>query len=275
MRVGVRFADRHWLKRRGRDGLHHQSQRASHRSTASPVRRPLRAPLLRDMMCRTSLVLHRRRVVHAAFSVMGAHGRVPGRLVAFCLAGIALFNSAALAEGRVGLRPWRTAMETTVRTVQQDELIAATPSLDFKECSNGCPVMIVIPAGKFIIGSPDHEPDRYAAEGPLHEVTIGKFAASKFEVTFDDWDACVSAAACQRVPDSWGRGSMPVINVSWRDAKHYVGWLSQVTGKEYRLLTEAEWEYAARAGANTPYSWGEDPATGDANCDGCGKLLGS
>ena len=222
-------------------------------------------------MCRTSLVLHRRPVVHAAFSATGTRGRVPGRLVAFCLAGFALFDSAALAEGCVGLHPWRTAMETTVRTVQQDELIAATPSLGFKECPNGCPVMIVIPAGKFIIGSPDHEPDRYAAEGPLHEVTIGKFAASKFEVTFDDWDACVSAAACQRVPDSWGRDSMPVINVSWRDAKQYVGWLSQFTGKEYRLLTEAEWEYAARAGANTHYSRGEDPATGDANCDGCGS----
>jgi formylglycine-generating enzyme required for sulfatase activity len=64
---------------------------------------------------------------------------------------------------------------------------------------------------------------------------------------------------------------MPVINVSWGDAKQYVGWLSQLTGKEYRLLTEAEWEYAARAGANTRYSWGDDPGMGNANCDGCGS----
>jgi formylglycine-generating enzyme required for sulfatase activity len=64
---------------------------------------------------------------------------------------------------------------------------------------------------------------------------------------------------------------MPVINVSWGDAKRYVGWLSQLTGKEYRLLTEAEWEYAARAGANTRYSWGDDPRRGNANCDGCGS----
>jgi formylglycine-generating enzyme required for sulfatase activity len=245
--------------------------KANVRHTDQQVRRPLRAPLLRDMMCRTSLVLHRRPDVHVAFSAKGTRGRVSGRLVAFCLVGVALFDSAALAEGRVGLHPWRMAVETTVLTVQQDELIAATPSLHFKECPNGCPVMIVVPAGKFIMGSPDHEPDRYATEGPLHEVTIAKFAVSKYEVTFDDWDACVSAAACPRVPDSWGRGSMPVINVSWRDAKQYVGWLSQFTGKEYRLLTEAEWEYAARAGANTPYSWREDPATAGANCDGCGS----
>jgi formylglycine-generating enzyme required for sulfatase activity len=132
--------------------------------------------------------------------------------------------------------------------------------------------MIVIPAGKFIMGSPENESDREANEGPPHEVTVAKpFAVSKFEVTFEEWDACVAAAACPRVPDSWGRGEMPVINVSWRDAKQYVGWLSQLTGKEYRLLTESEWEYAARAGANTRYSWGDDPGMGNANCDGCGS----
>jgi formylglycine-generating enzyme required for sulfatase activity len=90
-------------------------------------------------------------------------------------------------------------------------------------------------------------------------------------VTFEEWDACVAAAACPRVPDSWGRGQMPVINVSWRDAKQYVGWLSRLTGKEYRLLTEAEWEYAARAGAETRYSWGDGLGKGNANCDGCGS----
>lgn len=64
---------------------------------------------------------------------------------------------------------------------------------------------------------------------------------------------------------------MPAINVSWVDAKQYVGWLSRLTGREYRFLTEAEWEYAARAGANTRYSWGDDPGIGNANCDGCGS----
>src|SRR5262249_18884895 len=154
----------------------------------------------------------------------------------------------------------------------QEKAKAAKAGSDFKECANGCPMMIVIPAGKFIMGSPENESDRRASESPPHEVAIAKpFAVSKFEVTFEDWDACAAAAACARVPDSWGRGQMPVINVSWNDAKQYVGWLSQLTGKDYRLLTEAEWEYAARAGANTPFSWGDDPGIGNANCDECGS----
>jgi len=132
--------------------------------------------------------------------------------------------------------------------------------------------MVMIPAGKFIMGSPDDEPGRDADEGPRHEVTIAKpFAVSKYEVTFHEWDACVAAAACQKIGDRWGRGQMPVINVSWDDAKTYVAWLSWSTGKEYRLLTEAEWEYAARAGTTTFYFWGDDPGKGNANCDGCGN----
>jgi formylglycine-generating enzyme required for sulfatase activity len=172
------------------------------------------------------------------------------------------------------LGSWTLAAESGVggkQTPVQQDTQNARPGLEFKDCPNGCPVLIVVPAGKFIMGSPEGEPDRNVTEGPLHEVTIAKFAVSKFEVTFDNWDACVSAAACPQVPDGWGRGTLPVINVSWRDAKQYLGWLSQLTGKEYRLLTEAEWEYAARAGTNTPYSWGENPAAGDANCDGCGS----
>src|SRR5262249_10969294 len=74
-----------------------------------------------------------------------------------------------------------------------------------------------------------------------------------------------------RVADHWGRGEMPVINVSYSDAKQYIGWLSQLTGKEYRFLTEAEWEYAARAGGRSRYSWGDDLGMGHANCDGCGR----
>jgi formylglycine-generating enzyme required for sulfatase activity len=111
-----------------------------------------------------------------------------------------------------------------------------------------------------------------ANEGPAHEVIIAKpFAVSWFEITFEEWDACVAAAACRKVADRWGRGRMPVINVSWIDAKQYVTWLSQLTGKEYRLLTEAEWDYAARAGSASRYSWGDTPGVGNANCDGCGS----
>jgi formylglycine-generating enzyme required for sulfatase activity len=186
-----------------------------------------------------------------------------------------LVGLAALAS--IFLIPPRTAMGSAVLTVEQER--AAKPGLEFKECDN-CPVMIVVPAGTFTMGAPlteataepEFEGARSGRERPQHEVTLAKpFAVSKFEVTFDDWDACASVGACPDAPDAWGRGRMPVINVSWVDAKKYVGWLSQLTGKEYRLLSEAEWEYAARAGADTRYSWGEELGKGNANCDGCGS----
>ena len=189
-----------------------------------------------------------------------------------CLVSLGFVDPRAIAQEVVGQAPQRMAMDPAVLTVEQEKAQASKPGTDFKECANGCPEMIVIPAGKFIMGSPENELDRNASEGPPHEVTIAKpFALSKFEVTFEEWDACVAAAACPRVPDRWGRERMPVINVSWVDIKQYVSWLSQLTGKEYRLPTEAEWEYAARAGVNTRYSWGDDLGMGNANCDGCGS----
>jgi formylglycine-generating enzyme required for sulfatase activity len=103
-------------------------------------------------------------------------------------------------------------------------------------------------------------------------VTIARpFAVGKTEVTFAEWDTCVVAGACAKASDSWGRGEQPAINVSWDGAKQYVTWLSKITGKEYRLLKEAEWEYAARAGTTTAYSWGDDIGKGNANCNGCGS----
>ena len=87
------------------------------------------------------------------------------------------------------------------------------------------------------------------------------FAVSKYELTFADWDACVAGGGCngyQPNDQGWGRGQQPVINVNWDDAQQYVAWLSQVTGKTYRLLTEAEYEYATRAGTTTAYPWGDD-----------------
>jgi formylglycine-generating enzyme required for sulfatase activity len=138
----------------------------------------------------------------------------------------------------------------------------------FRDCSDGCPEMVVVPAGSFTMGSAEF------GEGPQRRVTIAKpFAVGKFEVTFTEWEACVAARGCSRNPDDsrWGRGNRPVISVSWDEAKQYVGWLSRKTGKSYRLLTEAEWEYAARAGTTTLYSWGDDIGRGNANCDGCGS----
>lgn len=146
---------------------------------------------------------------------------------------------------------------------------------EFKDCPIGCPAMVAIPAGKFLMGSAENEPDRNASEGPQHEVTVRGFAVSKFEIKFDEWDACVTASACPGVSDIWGRGNMPLVNVSWRNAKRYTVWLSKLTGKDYRLLSEAEWEYAARAGARTAYAWGDKIGTGNANCAECGSLWDS
>jgi formylglycine-generating enzyme required for sulfatase activity len=155
----------------------------------------------------------------------------------------------------------------------------ARPGSEFNDCADGCPAMVVVPAGAFTMGSPQSESggDEFDAgltnrERPRHAVTLAKpFAVSKFEVTFDDWDACAAAGACPDAPDSWGRGGMPVINVSWDDAQKYANWLSHLTGQEYRLLSEAEWEYVARAGADTRYSWGDDVGKANANCEGCGS----
>ncbi len=124
------------------------------------------------------------------------------------------------------------------------------PGETFRDCPE-CPEMVVIPAGNFTMGSPANEPGRYDDEGPRHRVTIPRaFALGRYEVTFAEWDACVQAGGCSRRPDDWGwgRGNRPVINVSWGDAREYVRWLSRKTGQAYRLPSEAEWEYAARAG---------------------------
>jgi formylglycine-generating enzyme required for sulfatase activity/class 3 adenylate cyclase len=136
----------------------------------------------------------------------------------------------------------------------------------FRDCAN-CPEMTAITPGSFEMGSNDVP---YAK--PLHRVVISKpFAIGRREVTFDEWDACVGDNACTYHPADrgWGRGDRPVIDVSWNDAKTFIAWLSQKAGQKYRLPTEAEWEYAARAGATTAYYWGRDALGGQANCENC------
>jgi formylglycine-generating enzyme required for sulfatase activity len=141
----------------------------------------------------------------------------------------------------------------------------------FKECEK-CPEMAVVPAGSFTMGSPANEPESYPSQGPQHQVTIGKFfAVGKFAVTFDEWEACVADGGCNGYRPSdqgWGRGRRPATNVSWDDAKAYVAWLTRKTGKGYRLLSEAEREYATRAGTTTPFWWGSAITPRQANYDG-------
>ncbi len=140
------------------------------------------------------------------------------------------------------------------------------------------PAMVVAPKGDFLMGSPSDETGRTEYDededdtpgkgGKPVPVKIGKdFAVGKFEVTFAEWDACVDAGGCKQKPadQNWGRGNQPVINVSWDEiTKEYLPWLSKKTGHAYRLLSEAEWEYAARADMQTRYSFGDsESALGD------------
>jgi formylglycine-generating enzyme required for sulfatase activity len=165
------------------------------------------------------------------------------------------------------------------------------PGQTFRDCAD-CPEMVVIPAGSFTMGSPDEEAGRFEVEGPLRPVSVGQFAAGKFDVTRGEWAAFVSATKRETrggcfwtgrsgsKPDAAGSwrdtgfpqdDNHPVVCVRWDDAQAYVRWLTQRTGHKYRLLTEAEWEYAARAGTTTPYPWGSTASHEFANygADAC------
>jgi formylglycine-generating enzyme required for sulfatase activity len=174
---------------------------------------------------------------------------------------------------------------TGLTPLSSDEERALDPKDSLKECEN-CPEMVVMPAGTFTMGSPPSETNRDNDEGPLHLVTIGKpFAVGKFHVTVEQFAAFVSetgydaGSKCEafefgigkwkekqglswRSPGYSQDASHPVVCVNWNDAKAYVNWLARKTGKIYRLLTEAEWEYSARArtepGAYPRYSFGND-----------------
>jgi formylglycine-generating enzyme required for sulfatase activity len=136
-----------------------------------------------------------------------------------------------------------------------------------RDCTS-CPSMITVAAGSFPMGSNTDDP----SEKPVHHVSIGApFAIGKYEVTVEQWNACVAANACQKLtPESNTSKTAPARDLSWDDAQQYVKWLSKVTGKPYRLPTEAEWEYADRGGTTTAYWWGDQMRKGNANCTNCG-----
>jgi len=174
---------------------------------------------------------------------------------------------AAVAPAPVSPPVAQPAPQTTATAPATIELgpRSLKPGDTFRDCAD-CPELVMLPAGSFDMGSTSEY------ENPIHRVTFAKpFAVGRHEVTFSDWDKCVDEGGCKYRPDDrgWGRGDRPAVNLSWLDAKTFVSWLSQKTGKAYRLPSEAEWEYAARAGTNTAYWWGRDVGSRQANCREC------
>ena len=147
------------------------------------------------------------------------------------------------------------------------------PGAVFRDCEQVCPEMVVIPSGSFLMGS---EPGAGEAnESPQRLQTLDRpLAVARFEVTFDEWDACLADGACtapwNQDEPGWGRGRQPVIQVDWNEAQTYVTWLSGRTGQTYRLLSEVEWEYAARAGTSGLHHTGEAITPADANYERSG-----
>lgn len=142
------------------------------------------------------------------------------------------------------------------------------PGTVFRDCAT-CPELVVIPSGKFFMGLNGKEP----RELPIHSVTISKpFAMGRYEVLFDEWEVCANEGVCAPTPHdhNWGKGRRPVMNLFYDDMVVYTKWLSKKTGKTYRLPTEAEWEYADRAGTITNYWWGDEVGVNNANCKDCG-----
>jgi formylglycine-generating enzyme required for sulfatase activity len=146
--------------------------------------------------------------------------------------------------------------------------VAATVSGSaFRDCG-ACPLLVEVPAGTYLMGSDQGRPD----EKPRHEVRFAKpFAIGIYEITLAEWDACLREGGCRFSPEGGADSRLPASNLSWDDAQEYVTWLSKKSGHQYRLPTEAEWEYAASGGKTTAYWWGDDAGKGNANCSDCGS----
>lgn len=161
-----------------------------------------------------------------------------------------------------------TAAATTPPVVADPQPAPAPAPTPVAQACAECPEMVVIPAGRFEMGSPGSEPGRDSDEGPVHSVTVARFELGKFEVTQGQWRALMSSDP-SRFQDCGD--NCPVAGVSWNDVQDYLHRLKERTGRTYRLPSEAEWEYSARAGSNTPYSWGATIGRNNANCSACGS----
>jgi len=194
------------------------------------------------------------------------------------------YHNGSIIKGLPNLRPENIKQGVTILGVTgtytapatpPPATTAATPSTgtfrDTLQDGSSGPEMVVIPAGTFKMG--DIQGGGGSDEQPVHDVTVARFAMGKYEVTFAEYDQFAEATGRSKPDDyGWGRGNRPVIYVSWDDVTAYAEWLTQQTGYQYRLPTEAEWEYAARGGTQTKYWWGNEVGTNNANCssDQCG-----
>jgi formylglycine-generating enzyme required for sulfatase activity len=172
----------------------------------------------------------------------------------------------SLAQGRLAQLAPDKGQRTRAAALEHG-VLNAPPAAPFRDCPV-CPEFVAIPPGSFDMGATDG----FAFERPVHRVSIQKpFYIGRRKITFDEWDACVNEGGCQHRPGDrgLGRGLRPVTDIDWNDAKSYLRWLSGKTGHAYRLPTEAEWEYAARAGTKTAYAWGATLEKDRANCIGC------
>lgn len=171
----------------------------------------------------------------AALSAADAERRSQAAAAAELAAKAALQQQLGIIEAKLGIRSGET----------------------FRDCSD-CPELFLVPGGGFMMGSPENEPGHSSDEGPQRLVSVPPLAVGKYEVTWAEWDRCVSAGGCTSLKaDGFGGGLRPVTNVSWDEAVAYAKWLSNKTGQTYRLLSEAEWEYSARAGSSTAWSFGD------------------
>ena len=277
---GVKRASRDWAaNNRNRAWLSHQTDRLAAAERLS-TRPDLAANL--DATDQAYITACRKTEAEAKRGRRLLQGAIYVLLAGVIVGLVGWINQAAIVDDwrfltvtwpyeRANVRPY------VLSTAQEQAL---KPGESFKECARDCPDMMVVPAGSFVMGASASESQapNYATELPQHTVTIAKpFAVAKYELTFTEWDACVAGGGCKGyMPHALisGRGRQPVINVGWDDAQAYVAWLSQVTGKTYRLLSEAEYEYAERAGSTTTYPWGIDVKFNGqamANCNGCGS----
>ncbi len=166
-------------------------------------------------------------------------------------------------------KPAESAAPATASEPRADKAASRPPAAgEIKDCP-ACPVLISVPAGTFTMGSNTSDP----SEKPAHQVTIKKpFAIGKYEVTVEQWNACVDAGACQKLSAGEEKFTKsPVRDVSWDDAQQYAQWLGKISGKPYRLPTEAEWELAIKGGTNTRFWWGDQMRPKMANCKDCGE----